>query len=383
MAPMVAVGSVVSHLFGASVGREGTALQMSGSLSDLLARRLVLPPRDRRTLLVASLAAGFGGMFGVPVAGAVFGLEVQAIRPTRAELVRRARRSAAARRSTVRQPDDRPNPDAVDPVESRFEARLRDVLRRWRPFAGMVLPVVVASFVANTVVRALRHHDEAAAHLAPDLTLALTARLTAAGAAFGLASILFIVATDSVREVAARFVSWPPLRPLLGGVGVLFLVALTGREYLGLSLPLAADALSGQDTSLSVPVVKLAFTALCLGSGFVGGEVTPLFVVGATCGAAIAPTLGIDPATGAAAGYVAVFAAAANTPIACTVMAVEVFGWGMAVPAGVACLAAFACSSHRGIYPTQRVLTTAGTRSRSETRGWRPARRHRPTPGPS
>src|SRR5690606_16074904 len=134
------------------------------------------------------------------------------------------------------------------------------------------------------------------------------------------------------------------------------------------------DALAGHDTSLWIPTAKVAFTALSLGAGFVGGEVTPLFVIGATTGAAISPALGIDPVTGAAVGYVSVFAAAANTPIACTVMAVEVFGWGLAIPAGVACLAAFACSSHRGIYPTQRVITATGTRARSEAVGWRPAR---------
>jgi H+/Cl- antiporter ClcA len=382
MAPMVAVGAVVSHLFGASVGREGTALQMSGSLTDVVARRLSLPPRDRRTLLVASLAAGFGGMFGVPFAGAVFGLEVQAVRPTRAELLRRAGRAASARRSSADRPAD-DVPSEVTRVTGRLRARARDVLRRWRTFAVMVLPVVVASFTANVVVRALQHHGESLTRLTPDVDAALTVRVAVAGAVFGVASILFIAASDVVREVTARYVSWPPLRPVLGGVGVLGLVALAGRDHLGLSLPLAADALAGQDVTLWVPAAKLAFTAMSLGSGFVGGEVTPLFVIGATTGAAISPALGLDPMTGAAVGYVAVFAAAANTPIACTVMAVEVFGPGMAVPAAVACLVAFACSSHRGIYPTQRVLTSTGIRSRADAVSRRPAWGRRTTAEPS
>jgi H+/Cl- antiporter ClcA len=147
---------------------------------------------------------------------------------------------------------------------------------------------------------------------------------------------------------------------VVGAAVVLVGVAFVGRDYLGLSLPLVTDALAGQDTSLWVPVAKIAFTAVCLGSGFVGGEVTPLFIVGATLGAALSGTLGVDPLVGAAVGYVAVFAAAANTPVACTAMAVEVFGWGLVAPAAVACAVAWLCSGHRGIYPAQRVRSATG-----------------------
>ena len=143
-------------------------------------------------------------------------------------------------------------------------------------------------------------------------------------------------------------------------------VAVVGRNYLGLSLPLVEHALVGQDTTWTVPALKLAFTAICLGSGFVGGEVTPLFIIGATMGAAVSPPLGIDPLLGAAVGYVSVFAAAANTPIACAVMAVEVFGWGVAGPAVLVCVVAWSAGSHRGIYPTQRVRTTDGFIRRSD-----------------
>lgn len=333
MAPLVAGSTVVSHLFGASVGREGTALQMSGSLSDLLARTLRLPPDERRMLLVTALSAGFGGMFGVPVAGAIFGLEVQAVRPPRRVLGWR--------------------------------------IPRWeglRPLAATALPATIGAFTADRVVQALGHHSDPVRHLSPSLPAGLWPRLALAAAVFGLMSILFVEGTDLVHRAANRLVPWKPVRPALGGVLVLGAVAVVGRDYLGLSLPLAADALAGQDTSLTVPLLKLAFTALCLGSGFVGGEVTPLFVIGAATGAALSGPLGIDPVLGATVGFVSVFAAAANTPIACAVMAVELFGWGIAGPAVVACTIAWACGSHRGIYPTQRVLTDDGHVRRRDLR---------------
>ncbi len=345
MAPMVGIGSVVSHLFGASVGREGAALQMSGSLTDLVARRLRLPGGERRILLVAALAGGFGGMFGVPLAGAVFGIEVQAVRPTGAELLRRARRVT---------------------TQEELRGRAGDALARWSSFAPMIWPSLVASFVADAVVRKLVEHDRAVTALHSHLDVDLFGRVALVGVACGLASLAFVGATDSVRHFTRRFVTSPPLRAVAGGVAVLALMSVFGRQYLGLSLGLGEEALAGQDTSLWVPLLKIAFTAVCLGTGYVGGEVTPLFVVGATTGAATAPLIGLDPLIGAAVGFVAVFAAAASTPVACAVMAGEIFGWGLSLPAAVACLAALSCSSHRGIYPTQRVVTAEGTVLRSD-----------------
>lgn len=318
MAPMVAVGTVASHLFGASVGREGTALQMSGSLSDGLARALGLGHEDRRVLLTASLGAGFGAVFGVPLAGLVFGLEVQRVTWTH----------------------------HLPPAVGR-----RDRLAVW---THLVLATAVGSFVGDRVVRALGHTHVARPEVHVAIDAALLGRAALAGVVFGLMAVAFIEATDLVRAGFRRTVAWAPARPAIGGVLVLVGVAFVGRDYLGLSLPLLDEAVLGGDVSISVPLLKLAFTAICLGAGFIGGEVTPLFVIGATTGAAVAPSLGLPPLVGAAIGFVAVFGSAANTPVACTVMAFELFGPGVVAPAAVACAVAFLCSGRRGIYPTQR-----------------------------
>ncbi|CAN5703766.1 voltage-gated chloride channel family protein [soil metagenome] len=322
MAPLVGIGTLVSHLFGASVGREGTALQLSGSLTDWLARALGLRSEDRRILLTAALAGGFGATFGVPWAGAVFGLEVQ--------------------RLTWHAPSGEPR------SRPQLFGGFRD-----GTWLVRVAATLAASVVGDRVVVALgRHHeDRAALHVGIDPAMLL--RFAVAGLVFGLAALLFVEATDLVRDAARRAIPWAPGRPLVGGVLVVAAAALVGRAYLGLSLPLVDHALAGDPTSWKDPALKLGLTALCLGTGFIGGEVTPLFVVGATLGAALSPALGLPPVAGAAVGFVAVFGAAANTPIASTVVAVELFGGGAVAPAAVACAVAYLCSGSRGLYATQ------------------------------
>jgi H+/Cl- antiporter ClcA len=304
MAPLVLLGTLWTHLFGGSVGREGTALQMTGSLSDGAAQAFRLEQEDRRMLLIAALAGGFGAVFGVPLAGAVFALEVQSI------------------------------------GRVRYEA---------------LVPALTASLIGDGIVRGLGFHHEAHAQLSPHVDPALTLKIALAGVAFGLTGFAFAWLTDFLKETTAHRLPWLPVRAAVGGAIVVPVILLVGREYSGLSLGLARESLAGHHVASYSFALKLIVTALCLGFGFVGGEVTPLFVIGATLGAALSAPLHVAQGTLAAVGFVAVFAGAANTPLACTVMAVELFGSGIVVPAAVGCVAAYVFSTHRGIYPTQRL----------------------------
>lgn len=326
MAPLVLLGAWGTHLFGGSGGREGVALQMSGSLTDALSRALRLGPADRRMLLVSALGGGFGAVFGVPLAGAVFALEVQAI------------------------------------GRIRYEA---------------LVPALTASLVGDRVVHGLGYHHAALRPLTVEVDFALLGKVALAGLAFGLAGAAFVELHHAVRALMARTISWPPLRPFVGGLAVLALVALAGRDYLGLSLPLSNRALDGEALGFAVFALKILFTAITLGAGFPGGEVTPLFVTGATLGAALASPLGLDPRLLAAIGFVAVFAGVSNTPLACTIMSVELFGSGAVLPFAVGCVVAYVFSSHRGIYATQRIGASKGPRpitGRPTLAAW--ARRH-------
>lgn len=303
MAPMVLLGTVSGHLFGASVGREGTALQISASLADHAARLLGLGGWRRRELLVASLAAGFGAVFGVPVAGAVFALEVQSV------------------------------------GRLRFEA---------------VLASVTAAFVGDRVVHAFGYEHAARRPVSLAIDTGVGIRLVAAGVAFGVVAALFVWTTHRAKALLGR-VPQPAVRAAIGGAVAALAVAVIGRDYQSLSAPLAAAALGGVSVAPLAWFGKLFVTAVCLGAGMPGGEVTPLFVIGALLGAALAGPLGLPAAALAGIGFVAVFAGAANTPIACTLLFVEVFGGSAMLAAAGACAVAYVCSGHAGIYPTQRI----------------------------
>ncbi len=254
MAPLIYLGTEITQLFGGSVGREGTALQMSGSLTDWFSRLARLKPADRRILLIAALAGGFGAVFSVPVAGFVFALEVQSI------------------------------------GRMRYDA---------------LVPAVTASLVGDLVVRGLGVHETRLPALTGvDLSVPLAAKVALAGLAFGLIARCFAALTHAIQHASFTVALWPPLRPFFGGVAVVGLTYLVGnRDYNGLSLGLIAASLAGGAGVVAFAFAwKLVFTAVTLGSGFQGGEVTPLFVMGATLGVTLGRLLGVDPQIMAAVG---------------------------------------------------------------------------------
>ncbi len=313
MAPMVLLTTVATHLFGGSAGREGTAIQMSGSLSDAVVGRLAkLTGSDRRIMLIAAISGGFGAVFGVPIAGFVFGLEVQSL------------------------------------------GRIRH---------DAIVPALTASIIGDRVVDLLGvEHTPVPIFGAIEMTPLLGIQLVAAGVAFGLAAIAFIELTHGIKALFASVDLWPPLRPFIGGVVVIGLTFAAGtRDYLGLSVPLIVDAVSADPVTGLVGVAtfafawKILFTAVTLGSGFQGGEVTPLFVIGATLGATLGHLFDAPVGVFAAVGFVAVFAGATNTPIACTIMGIELFGAAIIVPLAIGCVTSYVFSSNRGIYSSQRI----------------------------
>ena len=303
MAPLVLLGTWWTHAFGGSAGREGTALQMSGSLSDGVSRLLRLNASDRSLMLTAALAGGFGSVFGVPFAGVMFALEV----PTVGRL--------------------------------RYQA---------------LIPAVASSFIGDAVVTWLGHHHPTRPRVDLSLSASTVGTLIVVGVACGMAARVFVVATEIVRRVGGRYITSPIVRPALGGLAVVALAGLFGRDYLGLSLPLLDSALSGTSIAISVFALKLLFTAVTIGTGFLGGEVTPLFVIGATLGASVGELTGLPIGVAAAIGMVATFGAAANTPIACSVMGLELFGAAAITPIAIGCITAWATSGTGTIYTTQR-----------------------------
>ncbi len=311
MAPMVLAGTVLTHLFGGSAGREGTAVQMGASLTDWLSHRLGVDRATRRQLLAAGVAGGFGSVFGTPVAGAIFGLEFV--------------------------------------VLGRIEY-------------DALAPALVASLVGDLTTRALGvGHTRYPAAPQVALTPLLLAKWALFAVAMALATTAFIELTHGIKRHAERRAPRLPLRMFAGGLAVVALWRLVGTgDYLGLGVPLLERAFVDPSLPAYAFALKLLFTAVTLGAGFVGGEVTPLFVVGATLGSALAAPLGIPRELAAGVGLAAVFAAASNTPVALSVMAVELLGAAALPHVLVVSVLAYLLTGNRSIYPAQRVVRAKG-----------------------
>lgn len=318
MAPLILLGTLVTHLFGGSAGREGTAVQMGGSIAAAFARMLRLDAAGVRILLMAGVAAGFGSIFGTPVAGAIFALEVLVV--------------------------GRVQHDAL-------------------------LPCFFASLLADWTCRAwgaghTHYHVEvlgSGALTDPRLMV----KVILASAAFGLAALLFSTLSHRLGDAFKAYIPRPEFRPVVGGVLVIALFFLAGTpDYLGLGVLGARPdsiTLPGLFSSSSVPASawawKLLFTVITLSAGFKGGEVTPLFFIGAALGNSIANALGAPVDLFAAIGFVAIFAGATKTPLASTLLGMELFGAGNGLYLATGCIVAYACSGSKGIYSAQRFPT--------------------------
>lgn len=303
MAPLVLIGTVVSHLFGASVGREGTAVQMGGSLADQLTRVFRLGHEERRILLMAGISAGFASVFGTPMAGAIFALEVLAV------------------------------------GSIRYDA---------------IFPCFVAAIGAEQIGRMLGiHHVHYAITTISAMALWPALAVIVAGIVFGITGRCFASATHKLSAWVKRRIAYAPLRPLIGGAVIALAVWGFGDRYIGLGIPVIREAFM-QPVAPWDFAGKMVYTIASLGSGFKGGEVTPLFYIGATLGNALAPLLQLPFSMLAGLGFVAVFAGAANTPLASTMMAIELFGPDIAPFAALACTVSYLFSGRIGIYHAQR-----------------------------
>jgi len=304
MAPFILLGTVITHLFGGSAGREGTAVQMGASLSDQLSRWFKVDGEERKILLLCGAGAGFAAAIGTPLAGVVFGMEV------------------------------------IQVGKLRFWAWQESLVASFSGFFTAVLLQAPHSVFPTFTV--------------PGFSFTLLLWVALAGVLFGLTALVFIRLTHWIEALQARWIPISYMRPLIGGLLLVGLFYWEGTyRYSGLGISVIQEALASP-AEFKDSLLKMIFTAITIGSGFKGGEFIPLVFVGTTLGSALAMLIPVSTQLLAAVGFAAVFAGAANTPIACAIMAAELFGWAIFPYALAACWVSFYCSGQHSIYRSQR-----------------------------
>ena len=286
--------TLLTHFSGGSAGREGTAVQIGGTLTSNVADKFGFKKEDRKTIILSGLSSAFGSVFGTPLAGAFFGMEVCCI----------GQLSASA-----------------------------------------VIPCFLSSYLANAVTLLLgATHEVHTIASVPDFDFKLILIFVSASVFFGLLGKLFALAVKYLKLLYAKIFK--------NTVLTLLIILLNLNKYEGLSTWQQTTAFEGNANWYDMPV-KFILTALTLGAGFQGGEVTPLFDIGASFGGWYANLFGIEPSFLAAIGLICVFGSAANTPITTIMLGIELFGAEAAPYFVFASLISFIASGKSGIYSSQ------------------------------
>ncbi|HNW45333.1 MAG TPA: chloride channel protein [Elusimicrobiales bacterium] len=301
--PVKLVATIITLALGGSAGKEGPCAQIGAGLTSALSVLFNFNEHDRKKMVICGISAGFAAVFGTPIAGAIFGVEVLFI-----------------------------------------GAILYEVL----------LPSFIAGITAYQVSAALEiAYFHKPVNFVPVFSETFMLKVMFAGIFFGLASLILIELLKYGERVAERIKLWAPLKGLAGGAALVLLALLFSKKYLGLGLGTIEAVLGGAPAAWYDFLLKSVFTSITLSFGGSGGIITPIFFIGTTTGSLYAQLMHLNSATFAAIGFVAVLAGAANTPIAASIMAVELFGPVIAPYATVACVISFLMTGHKSVYPSQ------------------------------
>ncbi len=308
VAPIKLVATVLTIAVGGSVGKEGPCAQIGAALASTIASALRLRRRDHRKIVVCGISAGFATVFGTPIAGSIFGIEVL------------------------------------------FLGSL---------FYDVLYPSFVAGIVGYQVSSAMgARYVHEAVHEIPRATQGIFVKTVLAGIIFGLVALLLVEALRWIERLAHRIPAPRALKAFGGGLVLAGLGALVSTRYLGLGVDTIEAAIRGAWVPPAAFFWKIVYTAVSLAAGGSGGIVTPIFFVGATAGSTFGHVLGFDRGTFAAIGMVSLLAAAANTPLSASIMAIEMFGADIGAVAAISCIVGFLMVGHRSVYPSQILAMT-------------------------
>lgn len=302
--PVKLMATIITLATGGSAGKEGPCAQIGAGLASLLADLLRVNNLDRVKLVTCGISAGFAAVFGTPIAGAIFGVEVLAIGQIQ---------------------------------------------------YAVLFPSFVAGIMAYETSNyfGITYFHNAVPVNQPFNELFFS-EILLIGLACGLCSFLFIEILQLTHRLSSRIKIWKPLKGLIGGLLVLLTLGLSDR-YLGLGLPVIENSLKGHPVYWYDFLAKMYATAITLSFGGSGGIITPVFFVGSTFGNLLATLFHLAPALLAALGMVGLLSGCANTPIAASIMAMEIFGTSIGPYAAMVAIISFVFTGHRSVYPSQVV----------------------------
>jgi len=301
--PVKLVATIITLALGGSAGKEGPCAQIGAGLSSIIASFMKFDNKDRRKLVICGISSGFAAVFGTPIAGAMFGLEVLFV-------------------------------------------------------GGVLYDVLLPSFIAGivgyqvTTYLGITYFHEPLRFI-PVFSSFFFIKVCLGGLFFGFCSFLFIEILRFVEHLSEKIRLWPPFKGLIGGVPLVLLSLIFSTKYLGLGLDTIKSVLEGGSVARGAFLLKMLFTSITLSFGGSGGIVTPIFFIGATSGNFFANIFGLESTIFSAIGMVSLLAGAANTPISASIMAIELFGASVAPYAAVSCVISFLMTGHRSVYPSQ------------------------------
>lgn len=306
--PVKLVATIITLAFGGSAGKEGPCSQIGGGLASMFANLFKFGHSDRKKLVICGISAGFAAVFGTPIAGAIFGVEVLFV-----------------------------------------GSILYDVL----------LPSFISGIISYQVSSAFGiQYFYNPIEFVRIFSNAFFIKVVFAGIFFGICSLILIELLQVGKGLSKRIKLWAPLRSAIGGFVIVALAFIFSDRYLGLGLESIEHYLTGGQAEWYDFVVKSVFTSITLNFGGSGGIITPIFFIGSSSGSLFAQLLGEDIITFSAIGMVSLLSGAANTPIAGGIMAIELFGPRLAPYAAISCVISFLMTGHRSVYTSQILAFT-------------------------